>query len=276
VGYTAGPGPGYGAGPVYPSFVGAPADWTALAAGYPYGGGLGSSIGMSAYDQALYRKQIYNLNASLSRLQNAAARQAYEAAAYYRALANSAASGNSRPTGFTPASPRATTIGRAARSSRRPALPASALPREKLVDDTGQIQWPAWAPVPSRALAEAREALDAAIKEVVASSRSGIPAVRALIDARKKLYAYGRPAMADVHVSDPAIAPALAQFLNSLDRTLIAWGGPNPATRRLITGIKLDGAGDPAGNEEKAAVEDRPNAGTRAVPQPLVPPTPKP
>jgi hypothetical protein len=220
-------GAGSAAVPGYPSFIGSAYDWTAVAAGYPYANGLGISIGMSPADQARYRNQLFQLNASRDVLQNAQAREANASAAYAGRLARSKDPATSLPTTTTKPNSSVdsvpTPFGPIRRQSRRRVF----LPTASLLDGSGHVLWPNFAPAVPEKLAEARKSLDDAVGSVVKDYQQvGKATVTDVMGARRNLYVYGRSAMEQVHSKAPDQAAALAQFLNSLDQAILDMGIP--------------------------------------------------
>lgn len=218
-GWGTGYGTGWGFGYVNPYF----------GSGY----GLGS-YGESPYSLALARAQESALLASRYNLTNAQTVLAYQAANLYRQQAVGVAAQIYRENKlYRPYYGVAT--GRARIARRHGAV--AVIPRERLFDAEGHVQWPASTPSGAQ-LDTARQEADSAIQKVFEEQKqNGRASVRSVVAAREKLAAFGGSALEQLRTSSPADAAGLEVFLYSLDRALTAMANtvaaPNPGRVNL-------------------------------------------
>ena len=178
--------------------------------GYYYGGPFGG-VGYSLYDVEMLKQQQYLLNASYYNVVNAQAAQAYQAANFYRQQAIATALANAQAS----AAPR-----------QEPATDKPAARLDSVIDGSGRVTWPAVAP-----RNKARADVDSAIRVVLRESRRPSGATAASVaEARARLYAYGRPALAQVRHQRPAAGRAFRDFLNRLDAGLEVLANPPAGT----------------------------------------------
>jgi len=190
---------------------------------------FGYTIGLSPYDQEMYKYQKYALNASRYNLNNARASAAYSAANFYNDLAAATASQYYKTTtGIKPYYSLAT-----GRSNLTPAMRhqmgvqarAEMIPRDKLIDENGRVLWPRSAPASPSDLAKARSETDAAVGTVAGEfSKDGRASVHDVVNAQEKLRDYGTKALDHLKSDNPAEANGLATFLTSLDYALTTMG----------------------------------------------------
>ena len=201
----------YGAG--YPGW-GWGAGWD-----YYYGGPFGG-IGYSLYDVEALKQQQYALNDSRYNVENAQATQAYAAANFYQQQAIATAMENARQTAAMRPKYDPTTGSPAMAPQPTPGHPT--VPLDRLIDEKGQVIWPAFAP-----RNDARGAADSAYQVAAQEYRQrGRASVAAALDAREKLYAYGRPALAKVRREQPPAGEPFKDFLNNLDVSLDLMADP--------------------------------------------------
>lgn len=200
-------------------------------AGYGFGGWGGGGwgfgdIGMSPYDQAMVKEQFYANNAARFNLQNAQAEQAFQSANLMRQQALNTALENQR-LAYQIAKDRYDIRGRQASASQ---AAAPAIPLDSLIDDDGQVLWPDYAPS-GGAHAERRQRADAAIKVAyLGYKKDGHAGVNEVVDARRRLHAYGQPALDLLGTRGDARARAeLLGFLNALDAAVDGLGNPPQA-----------------------------------------------
>jgi hypothetical protein len=187
-------------------------------------GGFG--VGFSPYDPILQSRLNYGLWASRYNLNNAMAAEAYEAANAYNQQAIAAARANAEPR-QTPLPPRYDIDTRAPSTGDAPAAP---LPGNALLSDDGQVIWPPEAPrdtdaILTRLRQAAEQAVQAAVQEYQANGRAS---ARAVADAKRKLYAYGRPVLTRLKRTNNAAAYALLTFFQNLELTLDRMGAGQP------------------------------------------------
>jgi len=202
-------------------------------AGYPYyygyGDPFGYTIGLSPYDQAMYKYQKYKLNASRYNLNNARATAAYSAANFYNDLAAATAAGSYKTsTGIKPSYSITTGNSRltpAMRHQMAVQARAQMIPKDKLIDSSGRVLWPSSAPMSPSYLAKARADVDSSVAKAAADhSKTGRATVRDVVDAQDKLRSYGTQALDHLKSDNPAEATGLASFLASLDYALTTMG----------------------------------------------------
>jgi hypothetical protein len=94
--------------------------------------------------------------------------------------------------------------------------------RDKLIDASGKVLWPASAPADGR-FAAAREAAEADVKAAMAAFQKSGKVPAADVDkARKALAAYSTAALERLRTESPADAVGLEVFTQTLDQTLAA------------------------------------------------------
>jgi hypothetical protein len=211
-GYGGYPGWGWGAG------------WN-----YYYGGPFGGA-GYSLYDIDMLKQQQYALNASRYNVETAQAAQAYQAANYYQQQAVATALNNYKEQAAL--REKFNTANAAPALAPKPTPGHPTVPLESLYDRRGQVIWPA---VATRN--DNRDAADSAMQVVVQEYRKrGRASVASVLDARDKLYAYGRPALSHVRRQRPTAGEPFKDFLNNLD-------------------VSLDLMADPPAKDDKGAQE---------------------
>ena len=202
-------------------------------------GGIGLNIGMSPYDQEAIKEYEYAQMASQYNLQNARAAQAWQSANLTQQQAISAALTNRErvygAAGYEPRYNIATATTRpyprqlAARGRARGRGTPDLLPREKVLDADGRIQWPADLPRDPD-LGSMRQGVDTAFHDVVDDFRKRHRAsVRDTVGARDKLYAFGN--LVERKLQDDereAEIPEFQVFLASLDRALVSMASAAP------------------------------------------------
>ena len=204
---------GYGGGVIV-----APGPYGVVSPGYnlnvgPFGYGGG-------WSDPIQQQQRYALNNSRYELQNAQASEAYAKANFFQQAAEATARENAQAAAAaTPIRERYNVRTTRAKGTTHVPKAAPTLPLDKLMTPAGKVLWPEGAPSD-----EARTEFDAAIAAVAKDFRdSGHAEVQDVNAARDALYAFGTPALAKVRRENPAKAPALKAFLNSMDATLIGW-----------------------------------------------------
>jgi hypothetical protein len=104
--------------------------------------------------------------------------------------------------------------------------PASRLlPRNQVLSHEGKVLWPAKAPADGelgKSRAAAEEAIRAAVKE---TEGGGKASVQSVVEAKERLYAYGRPALEKASGQGRQAATGLLHFLTSLERVLDSLAG---------------------------------------------------
>jgi hypothetical protein len=198
--------------------------------GYPgYGVGY-SAFGQLPYDMAMVQAR----NAFLAAEFNP---PSYQPAQGYQVAALNEAFLRYRPQVIEP-------------HATRPAAPTTALidtrvktvqliPREKLMDDAGNVQWPAAMPNDPK-LAPAKEAAEAAVKKAVQEYKAnGRITVEAAAEARDKVAAFGTPVLERLRAQSPADAAGVELFLQSLDYSLSMMAGTAPRPTGLASRIDL-------------------------------------
>jgi hypothetical protein len=99
------------------------------------------------------------------------------------------------------------------------------LPRSQVLSAEGQVLWPAKAPAEGE-LGKSRAAAEAAIKAAVKETEGGGKAsVQNVVEAKDRLYAYGRPALEKAAAQSRQAAQGLLHFLTSLERVLDSLAG---------------------------------------------------
>ncbi|MBX6313642.1 MAG: hypothetical protein IRY99_12100, partial [Isosphaeraceae bacterium] len=98
---------------------------------------------------------------------------------------------------------------------------------DSILGPNGTVMWPAVTPN-DKDLQKARQELDQALVEIDQQLRSsGRASVASLVNARQKLYAFGKPALSRLRARSAAGSNGpivLRDFLNNLDATLITLG----------------------------------------------------
>jgi hypothetical protein len=104
--------------------------------------------------------------------------------------------------------------------------PASKLlPRDQVISTDGTVRWPAKAPADGE-LGKSRTAAEEAIRAAVKETEGGVKAsVRSVVEAKERLYAYGRPALEKASGQGRQVAQGLLHFLTSLERVLDSLAG---------------------------------------------------
>ncbi|MBX6316146.1 MAG: hypothetical protein IRY99_25030, partial [Isosphaeraceae bacterium] len=222
-----------------------PVTYTANGYGLTYGGHM-----LSPYDVPLSKYLMYAMNGNRYLPATGAIAPDYAAANLYAPIAYATALKNYRRAAavrrnYYALRPRTATT--PTRTTRREDL----IPRDKLMDDQGNIHWPASAPATLE-----RAAVDQAVKAAVADAHErGRASVRDIVNARDKLEAYGHPTLAELRSKSPADAEGFRHFLNSLDHVLSRMGEPTAAAA-AATHIKPENAPKTAGQVFKDALKE--------------------
>ena len=181
---------------------------------------------------------------------------AYQAATFYGPIALATGATNYRSSAAMHPRYRLTDNGMAPIRDKSAASAAAGprrgdlLPREKVIDSTGAVLWPAAAPNAPAAVADARKAVDNAVSGVVdESNRLKRATVRDVVDARNKVADYMKAA-AKTDAGDQS----LDRFAASLDRAL-AGLGRSQAVASSVTNITPDGVGKTAGSVVRDALK---------------------
>ena len=192
------------------------------------GGGTGfGNVGMTVYDQALAKQQMYAESVSRYQLRTAQAVEAYQAANLMRQKAVATALENQRQAEALAAQYDVRTKYPTAQPAPSPAPP---IPLDELIDPQGKVRWPDAAPVGGD-LAARRQQADAAIQAAYQQFQAqGQASVQGVVEARRALYAYGQPALARLRASDAlrGRVNTLLPFLNHLDAALGTLGEASP------------------------------------------------
>lgn len=99
------------------------------------------------------------------------------------------------------------------------------LPRGQVLSADGKVLWPARAPAGGE-LGKARETAESAIRAAVKETEEGRKAsVQSVVEAKERLYDYGRPALKKASGSSRQSAQGLLHFLMSLERVLDSLAG---------------------------------------------------
>lgn len=189
-----------------------------------YGAGYGA-FGESPYTLEIGREQQYALNESRFNMMNAEAAMAYQAANLYQQRAVGEA--ESRYRQAKTLQPRYQIATGATRFDRRHHGALQLIPREKLLDSNGRVQWPGSTPSGQR-LSELRQAVDDAIQKVAQEAKDhGRASVRSVVAARNALAEFSGSALERLRSDSPTDAASFQAFLQSLDHTLytMAEGG---------------------------------------------------
>jgi hypothetical protein len=189
------------------------------------GGGMFGNMGMSLYDQSMVKEQYYMLNASRFNLQNAAAEQSYQSANLMQQQAINTALENQR-LGYQLAKEtydvetKAASLAQAARDA------APKVPIENLVNASGQVLWPDYAPS-GGVQGERRDKADVAIRNVYESARTnGQAPVNQVVEANRRLHEYGEPALNLLNTrGDKRARAGMVDFLNALESAVQGMGG---------------------------------------------------
>jgi hypothetical protein len=99
------------------------------------------------------------------------------------------------------------------------------LPRNEVLDKDGQVLWPSSLPSSEtldKAKAAAEAAIRVAVKEFEANGRASIQSVA---EAKSQLFAYGKPALAQLVRANHDEAKKLLRFLASLEHVLDGLAG---------------------------------------------------
>jgi hypothetical protein len=248
-GWGSGYGTGWGFGYVNP-YIG-------------YGAGYGV-YGESPYSLAIGRAEQEAMNESRFNMMNAQAAMAYQAANLYQQEAINEAADRYRQAKVL--QPRYQVETGTTRFDRRhPTI--QLIPREKLLDADGRVQWPASTPSGPN-LSEARNAVDDAIVKVVQEVKErGHASVRNVVAARDALSNFARLALERLRSESPADAAGFQVFLQSLDHVLYTTA-ENPATAAARTtggtGLTPDNAPKTAGEVLKEAIRKDETTAPRA------------
>jgi hypothetical protein len=178
--------------------------------GWGYNSGPFGGAGYSLADIEMLKQQQASLNASKYNLENAQAVQAYQSANYYQQQAVNTYLSNMKMSQEMQQKYNAETAARVA-ASRKPPRPF-----EQLVAADGNVLWPEYAPANQN-----RAAVDEAIRNAETERRqNGQATVQTVNQARKKLIAYGQPALSRVRRERPGFGNSFRDFLNELDVSL--------------------------------------------------------
>lgn len=185
--------------------------------GWGYGGYGGTNMGMSLYEQNLFKAQAAALNASRFDLKNAQTVRAYEAANLLRQQAASAELSNMQRQMELQerynASPKAKQYAALARLQGFQQIPFN-----QMVTESGKVNWPNVVP-PSLELNDKREAAEKAIETAVLEARqNGSASIQSVNQARELLIAYGRPTLSRLQTR--TATNRLKGFLLNLDAAL--------------------------------------------------------
>ena len=214
--------------------------------GYGSYGGLGTTIGMSPFDQEMVKEQQYMLNASQYNLANAQATREYQAANLYNqqamnqmyaryAAMRGAATTGARAGGSEGDSASASTYQTRYNLNSGNTTPyplyngnhnrrinRTRLPRERVLADDGKVLWPSITPTDPE-LDPLREAVDTAFRDVAADrekhKRTNIT-IRDAVHARSKLVAFAAPAVEKLSEEKSGDLADFQVFLGSLDYAL--------------------------------------------------------
>ena len=190
--------------------------------GYGFGYGFGGvgGMGMSLYDQDMYKMQQTALANSRYNLQNAQAVTAYQQANLYEQQAISTQLANQKQ--MSAIRDKYDPRNNLPKYSAVPASGTPSVPMGKLISPQNTVMWPPGAPAtPPRALAD--EKIAQVAKEF---QKDGQATTAAVIDARDALYAYGQPALASVKKNHPSETAVFRDFLNNLDMGLDVMAHP--------------------------------------------------
>lgn len=250
-------------------------DITGWGSGYGTGWGFGyvnpyagSGYGLSAYGESPYslamaRAQQSALLASRFNLMNAQTAQAYQAANLYRQQALGIAAEMYRQNKlYQPYYGVAT--GRPGVARRRGTV--AVIPRDRLIDASGKVLWPASTPSGAKLNAARQEADDAIAKVFQEQKENGRASVRSVVAAREKLAAFAGTALERLRADSPADAAGLEVFLYSLDRALVAMAN-NAATGPGRINVTPDDAPKTGGEVLKEGIEKDRERGTAATPK---------
>jgi hypothetical protein len=189
-----------------------------------YGAGYGA-YGESPYSLEIGREQEYALNESRFNMMNAQAAMAYQAANLYQQQAMGEAENRYRQAKTL--QPRYQIATGATRFDRRHHASLQLIPRDKLLDSEGKVQWPVTTPS-GQNLSESRQAVDDAIQKAALEARDhGRASVRSVVAARDALADFSGSALERLRSDSPTDAAIFQVFLQSLDHTLytMAEGG---------------------------------------------------
>jgi len=254
-----GSGDGYGA-------IGFGTDITGWGTGYGTGWGFGyanpyigygaggGAYGESPYSLAIGRAEQDALNESRFNMMNAQAAMAYQAANLYQQEAMNEAVDKYRQAKVL--QPRYQVETGTTRFDRRhPTI--QLIPREKLLDADGRVQWPASTPS-GQNLSDARNKVDEAIMRVAQEARErGHASVRSIVAARNALSQFASLALERLRSESPADAAGFQVFLQSLDHVLYTMAeSPAAAAARTTggTGLNPDNAPKTAGEVLKETI----------------------
>jgi hypothetical protein len=99
------------------------------------------------------------------------------------------------------------------------------LPRSQVLTPEGKVLWPAKAPAEGE-LGKSRAAVEEAVKAALKETEGGGKAsVRSVVEAKDRLYAYGRPALEKASTQSRQAAQGLLHFFTSLERVLDSLAG---------------------------------------------------
>jgi hypothetical protein len=182
-----------------------------------YGGAAMGGIGMSPWDQQMYKDQFYALNASRYNVANAEAVRAYEAANLANQQAQATAISNAERVAALQEKFESSPKFKAYQAANR-YQGVDPMPLDQLLSSDGTILWPEVV-LQTQDVSGRRAAADKAVKTLFTEARStGTPSIRSINQARDRLVAFGRPALSR---SMPRSAHVkLRQFLVNLDIVL--------------------------------------------------------
>jgi hypothetical protein len=253
-------------GPVQTGYGPGATSWPYRWAGGPYYSSFTyPGYGWSPYANLMSRYTRYSMYGNRYNLRNGRAVTPYAASTFYGPLALAAAlseSGSTSPL-LTPKYPIRT------RSTRRQGVVPfrqpdrrDLLPRDQVLDQDGNIQWPSNAPDDSKDLAQERAAADRAVQiAATEAAENGRAKVRDVVEARDKAEAYSRAAIDALQDKNPEAANEMALFAASLDRALVKLSEA-PATVAAVTHIRPDNAPKTAGEVVRDAASNDEDAKT--------------
>lgn len=264
-------------------------------------GGLGTTIGMSLYDQEAIKEQQYMINANQANLANAQAMQAYQAAnlyrqqamnqAYSRYAAATSGSGSGNGSGGDSGSSYQTRYninnGNTVpypifTGSRNRRINRARLPREQVLTEDGKVLWPDNTPS-DKELDPLREAVDTAFRDVAADRekhKRGNITIRDAVHARGKLVSFAAPAVEKLSEERSNDVADFQVFLGSLDFALRSMANAAPPTSATSQRTTPENTPESGGDvlkgtikddsrstgEDRPTTEDRPTDEGRAVP----------
>jgi hypothetical protein len=181
-------------------------------------------VGVSPWDPILQAQLNFGLKSARYNMYNAWANQAAAVANLYNQQAIAEAQRNAQL--LQPVQPRYDVRHRVPRPIPPPdSNTPKPLPRNEVLKDDGSVIWPESLPA-SSALEKARSAAEAAIRVAVKEhAASGKATIQSVAEAKSMLFAYGKPALAQVARARSGQGTKLLHFFMSLEHVLDSLAG---------------------------------------------------